>query len=142
MKKVDWKKEPEIRWEKKICPICHEPTGESSACYNLDRPVDIVNSSMEEAETKTIEVNGELFPVFSQQCYYRKTNDYWVVFNFPVSNALVSCLAEIEGVETIIVRSVYKITLTIGDQFDDAQVRSAVSKRYREFINAIRKQKS
>jgi hypothetical protein len=141
MKKVDWTKEPEIRWEKKICPICREPTGESSMCYNmLDRSGDMIGGP-EEIEAKTVEVNGELFPLFSQQCYYRTNNDYWVFFNYPVSIALVNVIAEIEGVESVIVRSPYKITVTIGEQFDDTQVRASINKKYREFINGIRKQK-
>lgn len=141
MKKVDWSKEPEIRWEKKICPVCHEPTGEASSCYNFDRAVDIVNSNLDEAESKTIEVNGELYPIFSQQCYYRKNNDYWVVFNYPVSAALANIIAETEGIEVMVIRSAYKLTITIGDQFDDGVVRAHVNKKYRDFINGIRKQK-
>jgi hypothetical protein len=106
----------------------------------LDRSGDMIGGP-EEIEAKTVEVNGELFPLFSQQCYYRTNNDYWVFFNYPVSIALVNVIAEIEGVESVIVRSPYKITVTIGEQFDDTQVRASINKKYREFINGIRKQK-
>ena len=140
MKNVDWSKEPEIRWERRICPVCHEPMGESSQCFSLENPVEIMNNEADGAGSKTIDVNGELFPVFSKQCYYRKTNEYWVFTNYPISVPLINSLAAVEGVDTVIVRSPYKCSIIIADQFEDSVVRASVNKKYREFINGFRKE--
>lgn len=142
MKNVDWTKEPEIRWEKRLCPICHESTGENSQCFNMDSPVGIVNNDGDGGSSKTIEVNGELFPVFSKQCYYRKSNEFWVMTNYPISIPLVNVLSAIEGIDSIVIRSAYKCSVVIADQFDDIIVKNAINKRYREFINGFRKDKN
>jgi hypothetical protein len=142
MKSVDWTKEPEIRWERRICPICHEPMGENSQCFNIDSPREIVNGEDDSIGAKTIEINGELFPIFAKQCYFRKTNEYFVVMNYPISAPLSTLIASIEGVEMFIVKSAYKCSIIIADQFDEAVVKSAVNKKYREFINGFRKEKN
>jgi hypothetical protein len=142
MKNVDWSKEPEIRWERRICPICHEPMGESSQCYNIDSAREIVNGDDDEAGSKTIEVNGELFPIFAKQCYFRKTNEYIVVTNYPISAPLANLMSAIEGVELFVIKSAYKCSIIVADQFDEAIVKASVNKKYREFINGFRKEKN
>jgi hypothetical protein len=139
MKDVEWSKEPEIRWEKRLCPVCNEPMGESSQCYNIDTSVEVVNGE-EEHSAKTIEVNGELFPIFSKQCFYRKTNEFWVHTNYPISVPLANSIGSIEGVDSMVIRSPYKCSIVIAEQFDEVIVRTAVNKKYREFINGFRKE--
>jgi len=142
MKNVDWSKEPEIRWEKKICPICHGPTGESGNCHSKEINADVLNSIDDPLETKTIDVNGELFPIFSKQCYYRKKNDYLVFANYPISNALATTLGSVDGIDNIILRSPYRMDVTIADQFEWVQVKNIFNKSYRDFINEHRKNKN
>ena len=142
MKNVDWTKEPEIRWERRLCPVCHEPMGESSQCFNIDNQAEIMNTDGDGGPSKTIDVNGELFPIFSKQCFYRKTNEYWVVLNYPLSVPLVNTMSSVEGVDAVIVRSPYKCSIVIADQFEDAIVKTLINKKYREFINGFRKEKN
>jgi len=142
MKNVDWSKEPEIRWEKKLCPLCHGPTGEESVCHSRDISSDILNSVEDPLDTKTIEVNGELFPIFNKQCFYRKRNDYLVFTNYPISNALANSLGAVDGIENIIIRSPYRLDVTIAEQFDSVQVKNLLNKSYRVFINDYRKTKN
>lgn len=142
MKKIDWSKEPEIRWEKKQCPICHGPTGDSSSCYNFSPNAEMISSREELLESKTIEVNGELFPIYSKQCYFRKSNSYLVYANYVMSAPLTTVLASIDGVDAITVRTVYSIEILIADQFDDNEVKLAFNQAYRDFINEQRKSRN
>ena len=141
MKVVDWSKEPEIRWEKRLCPICHEPMGEKSQCNIIEDSVELVNSNEEGGHSKTIDINGELFPVFSKQCYYRKMNEFWIFTNYPISVPMLNMLASIEGVDNIVARSPYKCSIVVADQFDESIVKNSLNKKYREFINGFRKDK-
>ena len=142
MKNVDWSKEPEIRWEKRICPICHEPTGENSQCFSIENPAEIMSSADYEGSAKTIEINGELFPVFAKQCYYRKNNEYWLYTNYPISIPLANMIESIEGIEIVVIRTAYKCSVVRADQFDDAVVKNLTNKKYRDFINGFRKDKN
>ena len=134
-KNVDWSKAPEIRWEKVLCPICGQKTGPDSRCYemNVDAPKDS-NSII----SKTIDVGGDILPIFSTQCHFRKNNDYLFYVNYPLSAHLVSDLAAGEGLERLPITSPYKGRVTIADQFDDRTVRKTVEQVYRSSIDFVR----
>ena len=141
MKSVDWTKEPEIRWEKRLCPICNEPSGEKSNCFKIETDVDVINSQDESTTPRTLEVNGELYPVFSKQCYFRKNNEFWFYTNYPISMPMVTVISSVEGVETLVIRTPYKASVVIADQFDEIVVKNEVNRKYRSFINGFRKNK-
>jgi hypothetical protein len=142
MKNVDWNKEPEIRWERKVCPICHGPTGDESNCHLKDPGSDSSGSIDDLIDTKTIEVNGELFPIFNKQCFYRKRNDFLVFTNYPISNGMANQLAAVDGIDAIVIRTPYRMDVTIAEQFDNSHVKNIFNKNYRSFINDHRKTKS
>tara|TARA_R100000479_G_scaffold30479_1_gene12220 strand:- start:213 stop:656 length:444 start_codon:yes stop_codon:yes gene_type:complete len=137
VKNVDWSKKPSIRIEKVLCPICSKPTGPDSNCYSMEIDRDSKNQNQEEEKfmLKTIEINGEMCPIMSPQCYYRANNDYYGYVNYPISAPLIDQLSSIDGLEKIIVKSAYKFRFTIADQFRDALILDAVKKEFHDVIN-------
>lgn len=133
-KKVDWTKKPEIRWEKRLCPICNEPTGEYSKCHDPSTKKVFENDGESDGFPKTIEINGEILPLFSPQCAFRKSNEFIVFLNYPITYSLANELSEIDGVERICVKSPYRMNVVIAEQFSEANVKAAFNKVYRDHI--------
>lgn len=132
-KNIDWSKKPEILWEKKQCPVCGEPTGSSSNCF---QPKFEKNKEEEDLfVAKTIEIEGEVHGLFSKQCYFRKNNEFIAYTNFPISAPMCLILGAIEGVEKIKVVTVYRMSIIIAEQFDETTVIQSINKEYRTFIN-------
>jgi hypothetical protein len=135
-KNVDWSKNPEIRWEKVLCPICGQKTGPDSKCYEVS--VESSKTDPNGVISKTIEVGGDILPIFSTQCHFRKNNEYLFYSNYPLSVHLVGDLGSVEGVEKLIISSPYRGKIAIADQFDDRQVRKTIEEVYRSSINYVR----
>ena len=131
-KKIDWLKKPEILWEKKQCPFCREPTGSSSNCFKPEFEKDKDDDIF---VTKTMEMGGEIYSLFSKQCYFRKNNEFIVYVNFPISAPLCMILGAIEGVEKIKVITAYRMSIIIAEQFEEMVVVQTINKEYRSFIN-------
>lgn len=134
-KKVDWTKKPEIRWEKRLCPICNEPTGEMSRCHDPNSKRIFDSADEDSPFPKTIEVNGDILPLFSPQCAFRKINDFMVFVNFPITYDMADSLGSIDGVEKILVKSPYRMFVTIAEQFDETQIKQQFNKAYRDHIS-------
>jgi hypothetical protein len=135
VKNTDWLKKPEIRWEKRLCPICNEPTGEYSKCHDPGTKK-IFEGLFDEDSSfpKTIEINGEILPLFSPQCAFRKSNEYIVFVNYPITVEMVELLGAIDGVEKILVKSPYRMNIVIAEQFDESLIKTAFNKNYKDLI--------
>ncbi len=136
-KDIDWSVVPEIRWEKVLCPFCGSPTGPSSKCFDLDPEID-KSAGEDRSMVRTIEVGGEMLPIFSTQCAFRKSNDYYFYVNYPLSHPLVSEIGSVHGLEKLVVQSPYKGKITIADQFDEQAILQKTEEVYRTYINNIR----
>tara|TARA_Y100000296_G_scaffold79835_1_gene104406 strand:+ start:76 stop:516 length:441 start_codon:yes stop_codon:yes gene_type:complete len=139
--KVDWKKSPEIHWEKTLCPICSYPTGKESKCHQIE---DSALQSLPEGSiaSKTIEIEGSVYPIMSKQCYFRQYNCFNINTNFPISSPLTRVVSEVEGVERFTIKSPYRATLVIAEYFDDMTVKKNVNLAYLNFINSLASKKS
>jgi hypothetical protein len=135
---VDWDRSPELRWIKQQCPLCREPTGPDSQCHKLGGSIvdemDPDSSMGLSALGKSIEVNGQVVPIYSEQCMFRRYNNYIIETNFPLSKPLVEVIANTEGVEQFIVETKYRGIITIGNQFEERMVKVKVATKYREAI--------
>jgi hypothetical protein len=135
---VDWNKQPEINWEKTLCPLCDKATGGNSKCEEIN--VESFGPSGPEGSimSKTIEIEGNIYPVFSKQCYFKQYNSYSINTNFPLSSPLAKVICEIEGVERFTIKSPYRATIIIAEQFDDMIVKKNVNLGYFNFINTLK----
>jgi len=138
-KNVDWSNAPEIRWEKCLCPVCGQPTGPSSRCFEVDPEV-VRDADGDKTLVKTIEANGEILPIFSPQCAFRKQNDYFFFTNYPLGHPVVSLMGAVHGLEKLVINSPYKGRITIADQFEDYSIKAKVENVYRKYINDIKEQ--
>lgn len=137
---VDWFEPPEISWEKKICGLCKQPSGNESRCFEMSSDDDGDIYQENEGKIKNaIERNDEVFPVFHEQCYFRKRNQYIVEFNYPLSESLIGLFSTVPGIEEISCIEPYRMIVTIANRFNDSKVRSQLEDRYREYIDDNRK---
>mgnify|MGYP001230506131 CR=1 FL=1 len=139
-KKVDWSKPPELRWEKCLCPVCGQPTGPQSRCFDIDPEVS--KDDPDRSLLKTIENNGEILPIFSIQCAFRKQNDYYFFTNYPLGHPLVTEISSVHGLERLVINSPYKGKITIADQFEDKDIRSRIEVVYQDYINSLREKEN
>ena len=135
-KKVDWSASPEIRWEKVLCPICGQPTGPSSRCFEIEPE----GESEDKIMLRTIEINGSMAPILSTQCVFRKNNEYFFYTNFPLSHPLVTKIATVNGLEKIVIQSAYKGKITIAEQFEEDDIKVEVQEIYLNYIKSVSKE--
>jgi hypothetical protein len=137
---VDWSKEPEIKIDKKMCPICKEPTGAESKCYekSISRPAMFEDSDEDDSDDKiranTIEIEGCLESILAPQCYFRKYNSFFIHTNYPISQPLALLLGMVEGIERFVLMSPYRAEIVIGEQFDEKSVKQMLVNSYDNFI--------
>ena len=140
---INWNRPPELKWTKQLCPICREPTGPDSQCYKKqveeitesDFNQDLGSISQNNLQThKTIEYGGHLTPIFSEQCVFRRFNTFLIEFNYPLSKLLAIAISNCEGVEQFAIETKYRGVLTIGNQFEQKEVKAEVSRIYKEYI--------
>ena len=58
-----------------------------------------------------------------------------VFVNFPITYDMADSLGSIDGVEKILVKSPYRMFVTIAEQFDEAQIKQQFNKAYRDHIS-------
>lgn len=124
-------KEPKIDWRKMFCPICGEPTGDKSKCYE-NAP-----NNLPPHKRKLITGDGGIMPIYSKSCSFRQDNFWEASINYPVSKPLLSRLAVIEGIDKIIPVKPYSFNISVGKSFDELEVRKKVNVAYRTFIKEM-----
>lgn len=119
-------KDPEIQWEKVMCPICGQPTGSKSKCYE-----------MEPNEQSQSNPFVAMLPLFSLDCHYRKTNAWAATTNYPISDELLKKLSGIGGIENIIVASTYSLQIVIARLFNEEDIKKEITATYKTFIKEM-----
>lgn len=125
--------QPEIKWEKVLCPICGAGVGPDSTCYaqSNGQPALIQHPTL-----------GAL-PVMSEECIYRKSGKLWVAsVNYPVSKVLIDRLKPVAGVDKIYPLSTYKFQIAIGDLFNEDAVKRDLTVLYRTLFKELSVQES
>lgn len=129
-----------------MCPICHNPTGPLSTCNKIqDIDMNVIGEEDETTDSpllelskkifnKTLEWQGQIVPIFNDQCIFRRYNNYYIQTNFPISKPLSLIIGHTEGVEQFFIDTKYRGVITIGGQFDDAEVQKRVTETYKDFI--------
>lgn len=120
--------DPDIRWSKVLCPVCNEPTGPKSKCYE-NPPADIPIH-----KRKLMSKQAGITPIYSLSCAFRKTSLWEVIINYPVSKPLVDKLRSIKGVDGIIPIKVYTFQVAISEIFDEAIVKQEINICFKTFI--------
>lgn len=154
---IDWSKPVYITWQKAKCPICGEPTGQKSKCFEIppSMPAFDLGSMMgvegkesweEDKENtgqshgnklsinQTIEKNGTLYRIFDESCLFRRYNTFNIELNYPISGQMTLIISAIEGVENIFVESKYKAVITIGNSFDEKLVKNDINQAIEKFV--------
>lgn len=135
---IDWNKTPEIKFIKKKCPICRQPTGPDSRCYELDLTdeyqEDSDNSNFDiKLSVRTLEIDGAVESILSEQCFFRRHKMFFMYTNIPISQPMCLVLGRVEGIEKLNIFSPYRAEIVIGEQFDDSQILMNIEKAYTEF---------
>jgi hypothetical protein len=119
--------EPQISWDKILCPVCGEPTGNKSRCEEIE-----VNKPKKVAHP----IMGTL-PVLSSNCVFKQDNLWSVSINYPVSAPLIETLSKISGVEKIVPVKSYTMHLVIGKLFDEKEVQRNINIKFRTLIKEL-----
>lgn len=134
----------EIIWHKKQCPICKQPTGPESNCHKIKLSINNDDDENGNSEynfvSKTIDINNQLYPIFSDQCYFKKYNEYILELNKPISAILVTHLKHVDGVERIDVESKYQMIIAIGNVFDEEEVKASIKYTIESVFNESEEQ--
>ncbi len=123
-------KDPAIKWTKVLCPICGQPTGEASECYN-DGP------DLPEYKKKLVHKNLGALPIFSPSCVFRQNNLWECSVNYPVSSLLVSQIQDVAGVERCVATKKYTFQIVIGKTFEESEVKRLVNIVFKTFIKEM-----
>jgi len=124
-------KDPEILWKKIYCPICGEPTGEKSRCY--ENPPEEIPSS----KRKLVHKKLGILPIYSKSCIYRQDNMWEAHFNYPASNILLKKLKTIKGIERIVAVKSHVFQVSIGTLFNELEVKQQINSTYKVFIKEL-----
>lgn len=118
IKKRFFDKDPKVEWKKIRCPVCGEPTGEKSKCYEI-----------EEENIKQVKspVSAAILPVYSIDCYFRKNNLWEVNFNYPINIILMEKIKHVEGIEHILIQSNYSLQLSFAKLYNENEIKKNVN---------------
>jgi len=126
---IELQKDPEITWEKVLCPRCGEPTGPSSKCETL--------KSRDKEKVLHHPTMG-ILPVFGPNCVFKNENMWKVHTNFPVSLALIDEITQkVDGIQTIIPLKSYTFQIVVAHLFSERDVQRNVNIVYRAFIKSL-----
>ena len=116
--------EPEISWNKAICPACKMPTGTKSNCHLL--------------QVKDISiVNGSVLNIFNESCLFRQNNIWDCDINYPFSEELLDRISNVPGINKVIAVAKYKFTVHISPIFDEMNVKKNITIIYNTFIKEL-----
>jgi hypothetical protein len=124
-------KDPEILWKKIFCPICGEPTGEKSRCYE-NPPEDIPAS-----KRKLVHKKMGILPIYSKSCIYRQDNLWEAHLNYPASAILIKKLKQIRGIERIVAVKSHALQVSIGTLFNELEVKQQINTLYKTFFKEL-----
>jgi hypothetical protein len=127
-------REPELLWSKVMCPICHQPTGPKSECYNLDAA-----QTLPEYKKNITGKGTGILPIMSDNCTFRQNNLWKAEINYPVSRPLVQELAKVSGVDAVVPlpQTKYCFHVSVAKLFDEKTVKQEITRRYRQFIKEM-----
>lgn len=123
-------KDPEIEWQKVFCPICQMPTGAKSHCENLD-----VNEVP--AYKRFMIKRGNVIPIFSKSCIYKRENLWLANLNYPASEPLLKLFKSINGIDSVSATKPHTFQISIAPLFDEREVKKKINLSYREFIKSL-----
>lgn len=127
-----FKEDPILKWSKVLCPVCSEPTGPCSKCYeNPPKEIPI-------HKRKLISKTDGIMPIYQKNCAFRRANLWEASINYPFSQPLLKILSKIQGIDNISpTNRIYGFQIAISDLFDEREVKSRISAAYRSFIKEI-----
>lgn len=117
-----YEKEPEITFQRIMCPFCGEASGPESQCYNI------------EGKQKSVQQGKSILPIYSESCYFRQNYSWKATINYVVSEAIIKNLGDIEGIEQISAISKYTFTFAVNPLFDQIVIKTKIVDRFRNFI--------
>lgn len=127
-------KDPTIIWTKYLCPLCHEPTGSDSQCYNMDISQSIPPYAKNMA---AMGIGNSPLPIFGINCVFRQENLWDADINYPVSLPLVNKLSIIQGVNKITPIKPYSFRVSIARAFNEIDVKRSINLSYKTFIKEM-----
>ena len=128
--KKHFSKDPEILWDKVLCPVCSQPTGPESDCYNLS------------PKPKTLNHSTGILPIFSKNCAFRADNLWRATLNYDLSNVLYDKLIHLEGVKKINPLDRYSFQVSISRLSNEIKVKQEITRIFKTFIKEMQSKES
>lgn len=127
-----FEKDPEILWTKVLCPVCGEPTGPYSRCFEID-PAEqkSVVSAKGRNKDKVVPLG-----LYNEACHFRSNNLWVLELNYPISPPIVAILESTDGIENIMPIKAYSIQISIGSLFDERIVKGDVTQRINNLLKS------
>lgn len=124
--------DPRLIWTRGTCPVCNNPTGPESKCYELPPA-----QKLKLHQRNIVHPKAGILPVFTQNCAFREEETWKAEINYPFSEPLLNRLSLIVGVERIFPLKPYSFQVSIGRLFDSEEVRKEVVHEYKAFIKEM-----
>lgn len=126
-------KDPVIMWQPVRCPVCNQPTGPSSRCFELEP-----GRSIPEYQKKLSSSEMILpLPIFSENCTFRQREVWEFNINYPLSIPLFEKIYNVEGAELVEVTGPYSGRLTVAKMFKSESIRREISSIFKTFIKSM-----
>lgn len=120
--------DPQINWEKIMCPFCGEPSGPKSRCEEKAK-----DGKVRKTEHPKL---GKL-PIFGENCVFKQENLWQIHTNYPISEPLINVLTKVQGIDRILPIKPYTLQIVIAKLFSEEQVQKNVNMTYRAFAKEI-----
>ena len=120
--------DPQINWQKVMCPFCGEPSGPESKCEEKAK-----DGKVRKTEHPKL---GKL-PIFSESCVFKQENLWQIHTNYPISEPLLNTLSKIQGIDRFLPIKPYTLQIVIAQLFSENEVQRSVNIAYRTFVKEI-----
>lgn len=124
-------KEPKLEWQKINCPVCGNPTGPASKCYEEIPP------GMPKHKRKLFTKQMGIVPIYSVGCAFRQDNFWSAKINYPVSQILLKRISKIKGIDKLLPTQPYSFQISIAPLFSEGEIKKEITIAYKSFIKEM-----
>lgn len=122
------KPDPQIIFNKVLCPVCMEPTGCQTNCHLTDQAKKVPRHQRKIIYDQTI------LPILLPQCHFRQTNTWTADTNYAVSITMIQMLSDIEGLNSVTPTKPYQFEFIISPLHKELDVKREIVRRYSNFV--------
>lgn len=113
-----------LKWTKGLCPLCSEPTGCKSRCFELPE------ADNAELKQQIHACNRRILPLYSPDCIFRVQNIWILETASPVTDSFIAQILEIPGVVAAEATNKYSLSVIIANLFNEEEVKKEIALAY------------